>query len=281
MNRADLNGRVCLVTGANAGIGRVTALELARSGARVILACRSEEKTRPVIEQIRRDTGNDAVEFLQLDLANLAATKNAAEEFLRRDMPLHVLVNNAGLAAHRGVTDDGFEIQFGVNQLGHFLFTTLLLDKLRESAPARIVIVASHAHYKAKTFDFTSLRKPTKTLFGYTEYAVSKAANILFASELARRLNSSGVTVYSLHPGVVATDIWRRIPWPVRPLVNRFLLSCEDGAKTSLYCATAPELVTETGRYYDEHCNEKKPSRLVRDADLAKELWSRSEAWCS
>ena len=134
------DGRVCVITGANTGIGRVAAHEIAARGARVVLACRSEEKTQPVIDDIQRETGNEQVEFLKLNLANLGAVREAADELLGRKHPIHMLINNAGLAGKRGETDDGFELAFGVNHLGHFLFTTMLLERIRESAPARIVI---------------------------------------------------------------------------------------------------------------------------------------------
>ena len=277
-NTTDMSGRTCLVTGANTGIGRVTATELARLGAKVILACRSEDKTTPVIEAIKRDTKNDDVGFLRLDLADLASVRDSATEFLARDEPLHVLVNNAGLAGQRGLTKDGFELAFGVNHLGHFLFTTLLLDKLRESAPARIVNVASASHYRAKSIDWEAVRKKTSTVTGMAEYEVSKLANVLFSAELARRLDKSEVTTYALHPGVIASDVWRKIPWPVRPMVKLFMKSTEDGAQTTLHCAASDDVATDTGLYYDE-CATRSPSRTSRDEDLAAELWKRSDEW--
>lgn len=275
--QADLNGRTILVTGANTGIGRTTAHELARRGAHVILACRSEEKTRPVLDDIRKTTGNDAVEFQALDLADLASVRKAANAFLARDLPLHVLLNNAGLAGQRGLTKDGFELTFGVNHLGHFLLTTMLLDRIRKSAPARIVNVSSRGHYDAKGIDFAALRQPTSTVTGLSEYAVSKLANVLFTQELARRLDGKGVTTYALHPGVIASDVWRSVPWPFRGLIKLFMKSTEEGAQTSLYCATAPQLADQSGRYYDD-CKEIAPSRYATP-DLAQELWKQSEAW--
>jgi len=276
----DMEGRVCVVTGANTGIGRVTARELAHRGAHVVLACRSKDKTHPVIDEIRSASGNDRVDYLHLDLANLESVRAAAAELLARDLPLHVLVNNAGLAGHKGTTADGFEIAFGTNHLGPFLFTQLLLDKLRASAPSRVVVVASKAHYRAQGIDFHAVRKPTRSVTGLVEYGVSKLANVLYTAELAKHLDGSGVTTYSLHPGVIATDVWRRVPWPVRPIMNAFLKSPEDGAKTTLYCATAPEIQADSGLYYDS-CKPRTPSEPARDAHLATELWNRSEQWCA
>src|SRR5262245_37527212 len=164
----DLAGKTFLVTGANTGIGRVTAETLARRGGKVFLACRSEDKTRPVLDAIRAAGGE--AEFLALDLGSLASVRASAKAFLDRGEPLHVLINNAGLAGVRGLTKDGFELIFGTNHLGPFLFTTLLLPRLRESAPARIVNVSSKAHYEAKGIDWDVLRKPTATITGLREY---------------------------------------------------------------------------------------------------------------
>ncbi len=272
----DLSGKHAIVTGSNTGIGKVTAAELARLGAKVWLACRSRDKTQPVIDEIRAAGGN--AEFLALDLADLSAVRTSAAEFLALDVPLHLLVNNAGLAGQRGVTADNFEKAFGTNHLGPFLFTNLLLDRMKQSAPARIVNVASASHYRAKGFDWSRLHRPTRSVTGVAEYGVSKLANVLFTRELARRLDGTGVTTYSLHPGVIASDIWRRIPWPIRPLMHLRMKTPEEGARTSLYCATAPELASESGKYYDKS-KERRPSRLAQDDALAAELWRRSAEW--
>jgi NAD(P)-dependent dehydrogenase (short-subunit alcohol dehydrogenase family) len=272
---ADLGGRTFLVTGANTGIGRATAVALARRGGRVHLACRSEEKARPALDVIAEHAAD--AEFLPLDLADLSSVRTSAEQFLARDEPLHVLVNNAGVAGQRGRTADGFELAFGVNHLGHFLLTTLLLDRLQESGPARIVNLSSDSHFQAKGIDYDALRRPTRGVTGMSEYAVSKLANVLFTQELARRLDSTGVTAYALHPGVIASDIWRRVPFPFDRLMKIFMKSTEEGAQTSLYCATAPELADVSGRYYDS-CRER-PASAVATPALAAELWSRSEQW--
>ena len=239
-NSGELSGRTFLITGANTGIGLATATGLARRGGRVFVACRSAEKGRAAVDGISAETGNDTVAFLPLDLSDLASVRACAVEFLARGEPLHVLINNAGVGGARGLTKDGFELTFGINHLGHFALTAALLDCLAASAPARVVTVSSDAHYQAPGIDFEAVRRPTASRTGLREYAVSKLSNVLFSQELARRAQGRGVTTYALHPGVVASDIWRRVPWPVRPLMKLRMLSTEQGAATSLYCATAP-----------------------------------------
>ena len=276
---ADLANKTFIVTGANTGIGEVTARELARRGAHVVLACRSKEKTQPVLDEIRREAKGERADFVALDLADLASVRACANELLGRKTPIHGLVNNAGLGGHRGLTKDGFEIHFGTNHLGHYLLTRLLLDRIVESAPARIVNVASDSHFTAKSIDWDAQRQTTRARTGMPEYGVSKLANVLFTKELARRLEGTRVTAYAVHPGVVATDVWRRVPGPLRWLMKQFMISPEAGAASTLRCATAPELATESGRYYGVGGKERRPSKQAEDAALAAELWKRSAAW--
>jgi retinol dehydrogenase 12 len=277
MTARDLEGRTILITGSNTGIGRSTALALARRGASLYLAGRSEERMQPVVDEIRA-AGNERVVYLPLDLGDLASVRASAERFLATGDPLHVLINNAGLAGRRGLTKDGFEITFGTNHLGPFLLTELLLERLKQSAPSRIVNVSSRGHYSASRIDFAALTRPTATRAGLREYNVSKLCNVLHAKELARRLEGTRVTTYSLHPGVIASDVWREVPWPLRSLMKRFMRSNDEGAATSIWCATAAELAEQTGRYYDD-CREKEPSALAENETLAQELWQRSVAW--
>lgn len=272
----ELSGRTFMVTGANTGIGLATATELARDGARVYVACRSPEKGAAAVARIEAATGSDQVRSLRLDLADLSSVRACVQAFLALGEPLHVLINNAGVGGTPGRTKDGFELVFGVNHLGHFALTMGLLDCLTRSR-ARVVNVASDAHYQAKGIDFGRLRRRTRGITGMPEYAVSKLCNVLFAQELARRLAGSGVTAYALHPGVVASDIWRRVPAPVRPLVTRRMLTVEQGAATSLYCATAPAEALRSGAYYD-NCAERAPSPVATQ-QLGEELWQHSEAW--
>ena len=274
---SELAGRTFLVTGGNTGIGRATVTALAQRGGRVWIAARSTAKGETAVAEIKAATGNDAVFFLSLDLADTDSVRSCASAFLARGEPLHVLVNNAGVAGQRGLTRQGFELMFGVNHLGHFALTNALLGCLTGSAPARVVTVASDAHYSAKGIDFEALRRRTRGITGLPEYAVSKLCNVLFTQELARRVAGTGITTYALHPGVVASDIWRRVPWPVRPIVTRRMLSTTEGAQTSLYCATSPDVAQDSGLFYDK-CAQRAPSP-VATPELAAKLWKRSETW--
>jgi retinol dehydrogenase-12 len=269
--------RTVVVTGANTGIGLATASALAGQGWRVFVACRSEGKGAAAVASIKAATGNDAVFLLPLDLADLSSVRTCADAFLARGEALHVLINNAGVGGRRGLTKQGFELMFGVNHLGHFLLTELLLERLTSSGPARVVTVASDAHYSAPGIDWDALRRPARGITGLGEYAVSKLCNVLFSQELARRTEGTGVHAYALHPGVVASDIWRRVPWPVRPLVTRRMLTVDQGAQTSLYCATSPSVAGDSGRFYDK-CALREASE-VATPELGRALWERSEAW--
>jgi retinol dehydrogenase 12 len=271
-----MDARTVLVTGANTGIGLATALALARQGWRVWVTARSERKGAAAVADIKAATGNDAVFLLMLDLADLSSVRDCADAFLALGEPLHVLVNNAGVAGRRGLTRQGFELMFGVNHLGHFVLTQLLLGRLAASAPARVVTVSSDAHYSAPGIDWGAVRRPARGITGMREYAVSKLCNVLFSQELARRAGTE-VTTYALHPGVVASDIWRRVPWPVRPLVTRNMLSVEQGAATSVYCATSPSVAAGSGLFY-EKCA-LRPASRVATPSLGRELWRRSEEW--
>lgn len=271
----DLAGQTVLITGANTGIGRATAEVLAARGAEIIIATRSEEKTRPVIAAIEAAGGR--ARFVALDLGDFASIRACAQAL--EGTPIHTLVANAGLAGPRGLTASGFELAFGTNHVGHYLFVRLLEANLRAAAtptrPARLVVVSSASHYMARALDWSVVQQPTKSTTGLKEYEVSKLANVLFAKEISLRWGP-GVVAVSLHPGTIASDIWRRIPGPVRWVMKRFMKSVEEGALTSIHCATTPTLVP--GAYYSDS-KEKAPSRLALDAALATELWRRSAEW--
>ena len=277
-----MKGRICLVTGANTGIGLETARELANRGATVIMTSRDMERGAAALDDVRGSTGSDAVELLQLDLASLTSIRTAAATFLRRYERLHVLVNNAGLIlGDRRETEEGFEMTFGVNHLGTFLFTTLLLEAIKASAPARIVNLASDAHRGSSGLSFDDLQR-NNGYSGFKVYADSKLANILFTRELSRRLEGSGVTANAVHPGVVRTSFGADgdAGWLLNSfysVARWFVRTPLQGAQTSLYVATAEELAEVSGQYF-ANCKQKKPNAAARDDEAAARLWQVSEA---
>jgi NAD(P)-dependent dehydrogenase (short-subunit alcohol dehydrogenase family) len=274
---ADLNGTTVVITGASSGIGAATARALATRGAKLLLACRSESRAAPVLDELAA-AGTPALGVVPIDLGELDAVRSAADAIAERLPRFDVLINNAGLVGTRGgLTPSGFELAFGTNHVGHFLLTTRLLDALGDGAPRRVVTVASKSHYQAKGIDFEAVRRPTHSMTGLPEYEVSKLANVLFSQELARRVGGRGPHTYALHPGVIASEIWRNVPWPLRPVMTRFMKSPENGARTSVYCATSPEVADHTGHYCTD-CAVKEPNAAAT-GDLAAELWRRSEDW--
>ena len=271
----DMHGKVCIVTGANSGIGRVTAIDLAGRGATVVLVCRNHASGSAVVEEIGQRGGDAAL--LIADLASQRQVREVAAAFLKRFDRLDVLINNAGVAGWgtRLVTEDGLEATFAVNHLAPFLMTNLLLDTLKASAPSRVVTVSSAAH-KSFTLDLEDLQGERR-YSGFGAYGRSKLANILFTLELSRRLEGTGVTANCLHPGVVATGIFRNIPrWMRFILTSPLVLSPERGADTMIYLATAPEVTDVSGQYFVK----RKPvrsSRTSRDTETARRLWWASE----
>ncbi|KAJ1550349.1 hypothetical protein HK096_007439 [Nowakowskiella sp. JEL0078] len=200
-----LDGKVAIITGASTGIGKVTARRFAELGAHVFVVGRNPAKSLPVIEEIKKSSGNEKVEYIEADLGSLAAVKEAANQFLSRGLPLHILVCNAGLAGAQGLTKDGFEMSWGTNYLSHFLLVKLLLNKLKESAPARIVNVSSIGSLGIKQINYEYLNTPTPNSISesFDRYKNSKLAQVLFTKKLAQDLEGTGVTAYSLHPGAV------------------------------------------------------------------------------
>ena len=273
---ADLDGTTVVITGASSGIGAATARALASRGASVLLACRSESRAAPVLDELAA-AGTPALGVVPMDLGDLDSVRSAADAIAKQLPRFDVLINNAGVGGSRGVTAGGFELNFGTNHLGHFLLTTRLLDALGDGAPQRVVTVASKSHYRAKGIDFDAVRRPTRSMTGMPEYAMSKLANVLFSQELARRVAGRGIRTYVLHPGVIASEIWRNVPWPLRPVMTRFMKSPEEGSRTSVYCATSPEVAGDTGLYYSD-CAVKEPNTAATP-ELASELWRRSEEW--
>ncbi len=273
----DLHGRTFLVTGANSGLGRAAVEALAARGGRVVLAARSEERTRPVLDGIRAQHPSAAVEFLQLDVADLASVRRAAAAVLDAGRPLDALVNNAGVAGTRALSPDGFDLTYATNHIGPFLLTSLLLPALEQAPQGRIVNVSSIGHRQVKAIDWTLLQRRTEPRQAkFLDYGITKLMNILHAKELARRLEATRVTTYALHPGGVKSNIWRSLAPPLQWIIKLFLISNEEGAKTQLCCATAPELARVSGRYFQKS-REATPSRLAEDPALARELWTRTE----
>lgn len=281
------SSRRALITGANTGIGFHAARALAAQGMKLTLACRSLEKAERARERILAESKipADHLDTLALDLANLASVGDAASEFLDRGEPLDLLINNAGVAGLRGETTDGFELAFGVNHLGHFKWTLALMPALVQAAAPRIIHVASRAHERAPGIDFAAVQTSTRSRTGFPEYQVSKLANVLFSAELDRRLHgndspasASKICSYSLHPGVVATDVWREVPRLLRGFMKLFMISSEEGAATTVHCATDPQCAGQSGLYYDR-CAPKTPSAIAQDPELARALWEHSSRW--
>lgn len=275
-----------IVTGANTGIGKETAHELARRGGTVYLACRDMTKCEEARKAIVLDTKNRAVFCRELDLASFQSIRNFVTRFKSEQSRLDVLINNAGvMRCPRGVTAEGFELQIGTNHMGHFLLTHLLLDYLKLSTPSRIVNVSSIAHTRGEinTADLNS----EKTYDEARAYEQSKLANVLFTRELAKRLDGTGVTVNALHPGLVDTEIMRHMgifnsffaKIFVYPLVWPFLKTPVSGSQTSLFCALDPELAKVTGKYFAD-CRETPVAPQGEDDTMAKFLWKVSEKWC-
>lgn len=274
-----LAGKTFVITGANTGIGRANVLALAhRKPARLIVAARSRERTQPVLDEIQKLNPEGQLDFVALDLGDLTSVRAAADEVLAKDPTIDVLINNAGLAGVQGQTKDGFELAFGTNHLGHYLWTEKLLPLVTRAEQGRIVIVSSRGHYRAKGIDWNAVQRRSASISAFSEYCVSKLANVLHAKELARRLTGTKVTTYSLHPGGVASDIWQRRLGVFALLLKPFLISNEEGAKTQLHCETSPQLAKETGLYYDKE-KPKTPSTLAMDVSLQDELHQRSAGW--
>ncbi|XP_017027060.1 retinol dehydrogenase 12-like [Drosophila kikkawai] len=277
----DETGKVFIVTGCNTGIGKETVLEIAKRGGTVYMACRDMNRCNEARDEIIKETNNQKIYSRELDLSSFDSIRNFAAGFKREQDKLHVLINNAGVSfCPRSLTKDGIELQFGVNHVGHFLLTHLLLDVLKKTAPSRIVVVSSALHAKGSinVNDLNSKKSYSKT----GAYHQSKLANILFTRELAKRLEGTGVTVNSLHPGVVDTEIWRNLNGFTKamtsPLRWAFFKTAKSGAQTSLYAALDPDLKNASGLYFSD-CKAKKVSKAAKDDKMAKFVWAESEKW--
>ncbi|CAN9506421.1 unnamed protein product [Ophioblennius macclurei] len=272
-----LDGKTVVITGANTGIGKETAIDLSKRGARVIIACRDMEKAQTAVKEIIELSGRDDVVCKKLDLSDSKSIREFAEGINQEEAKLNILINNAGvMVCPYGKTADGFEMQIGVNHFGHFLLTHLLVDLIKKSTPARIITVSSMAHSwgSINLEDINSEKSYDKN----KAYAQSKLANVLFSRSLAKRLEGTGVTTYSLHPGVVQTDLWRHLNGPQQcfmKLASPFTKNSVQGAQTTIYCAVEPKLENESGGYYSD-CAPASCSQKGKDDELAQKFWELS-----
>ncbi|XP_049628264.1 dehydrogenase/reductase SDR family member 13 [Suncus etruscus] len=277
---ASLRGRTAVVTGANSGIGKMTALELARRGARVVLACRSRERGEAAAFDLRRESGNNEVIFMALDLASLASVRSFATAFLSSEPRLDILIHNAGISSC-GRTREPFNLLLRVNHVSPFLLTHLLLPRLKTCTPSRVVVVSSAAHRRGR-LDFKRLDRP---VVGWQQelraYADSKLANVLFVRELANQIEGTGITCYAAHPGPVNSDLFlRHVPGWLRPLLCPLawlvLRAPRGGAQTPLYCALQEGIEPLSGRYF-ANCHVEEVSPAARDDRAAHRLWEASK----
>jgi NAD(P)-dependent dehydrogenase (short-subunit alcohol dehydrogenase family) len=277
-----MTGKTVIVTGGNSGIGKATAVALARAGARTVITARDQARGIQAVADIGQASGSDLVELVVFDLGDLASVRAGAAELLERCPRIDVLINNAGLVlTDRAETVDGYEATFAINHLGPFLLTELLTDRLVASAPSRVVNVASTAHRSARRgLDFEDLQSRQRYK-GMQVYGSSKLANILFTTELASRLSGRGVTANSVHPGTVATGYGRDgdtrgfLAFGLK-VIKPFVLTPERGARTSVYLASSEDVAGVTGKYFVK-CKARKPSAAAQDETAARRLWAVSE----
>ncbi|XP_048850064.1 retinol dehydrogenase 12-like isoform X1 [Brienomyrus brachyistius] len=281
-SKALLHGKTVLITGANTGIGKETARDLAGRGARVIMACRDLSRAERAADEIRQSTGNRNVVVRHLDLASLSSVRQFAKSYICSEERLDILINNAGvMMCPKSLTVDGYETQFAVNHLGHFLLTTLLLERLECCVPSRVITVSSMTH-KGGKIHFEDLNFNETPYNPLTSYRQSKLANILFAKELAHRVKGSGVSSFSLHPGVIRTELGRHMG-SRHPLLYCLLYlpavillkTPREGAQTSIYCAVAEDLEKKSGCYFSD-CTVKEPAPEGKDDLVALKLWELS-----
>jgi retinol dehydrogenase-14 len=270
----DMSDKTILVTGAGAGIGSATAMELAKRGAFLILVCRTKERAEKARDEIVRGSGNRTIELMVCDLASQKQIRALAAEFKSRHDKLHVLINNAAVVpAIRTLTEDGIETQFAVNHLAYFLLTHLLLDPLKAGAPSRIVNVASGMHFRSR-MDFDGLQAE-KSYKAMKHYSLTKLLNILFTYELARRLEGTGVTANCLSPGFTATGLGRDFSPFSRFIMKTMARKKEKGARTVIYLAASPEVAAVSGKYFSNE-KEVRSSKDTLDIEAARRLWEIS-----
>jgi len=275
--KVDMTGKVCLITGGNSGIGKATALGLAKLNASIVIVSRDKDKGEATLIEIRGKSDNRNVDAMTADLSSQDSVRELAHDFRGRYKKLHVLINNAGIFLPRRVpTVDGLETTFATNHLGHFLLTNLLLDVLKASAPSRVINITSSAH-RGTTIDFDDLQAEKK-YSGYHAYSQSKLANVLFTYQLAKRLEGTGITVNCLHPGVVRTGFGKDVTGLMSILVrvgSPFMMSPEKSARAAIYLATSPELEGVTGKHFSRGKEERSSTESYDDSS-AERLWKVS-----
>jgi len=273
--KMSMEGKVCMITGANSGIGKATAIGLAEMNATVVMVCRNKERGESAQKEIIEKTGNKNVDLYLCNLSSLESIRKMVVEFKNKYQNLHVLINNAGvMLSKRELSVDGFEMNFAINHLAPFLLTNLLLDLLKKSTPSRIINVASAAH-KFGTIDFEDLQSEHRKRRFMGLYGTSKLALMLTSYELSRRLEGTGVTLNTVHPGVVNTNLGVDRSKPKKGIVRRFFKTPEKGAETSIYLASSPEVEGITAKYFFNK-QEQKSSEDSYNEEYAKKLWDIS-----
>ncbi|KAK3514873.1 hypothetical protein QTP70_033807 [Hemibagrus guttatus] len=276
MDVKRLDGKTVLITGGNSGIGKETAVALALRGARVILACRDEDRARKAVREIKNRSRNMNVLFMEMDLANMRSIREFCKKFLQKEKRLDILINNAGVPSVLDWTDDNFSMCFGVNHLGHFLLTNLVLPRLKESTPSRVINLTCSS-YKYQKLDFQDLNY---NLFPFFTYSRSKLANIYFTQELARIMEGKGVTAYAVHPGYVQSNWMCHYSFLyqlfMKVIMFMFFVPCEAGAQTVVHCAVVDEVTAHNGGYFSD-CRPAALKPYAKDSGVAKKLWEASE----
>jgi len=286
MPPVGMNGKICVVTGANSGIGKETALGLAQMGARVAMVCRNPDRGKAALEEIRRESGSSQLDLLIADMSSQASVRALAAQIQQKYARLDVLVNNAGGAAPaRTLSADGIELTLATNHLGAALLVLLVLDLMKASAPSRIVNVSSGEAQRPTRLDMNDLQFERRKYRGIAAYAQSKLLMNAFTFELARRLAGTGVTANCLHPGVVATNIWSANPAPligrlIITVVKPFMLTSKQGAAVPLYLATSPDVAQVSGEYFVKS-RPANANPLSRDPQLMAQIWQFTEKMTS
>jgi len=274
-----MDGKICIITGANSGVGKVSALEIAKMGASIVMVCRNPEKGKVALAEIKEKSGNDSVNLMICDLSSLESVRKFAAEFKNKHDKLHVLMNNAGgIISKKSVSVDGYELSLAVNHLGRFLLTHLLLDTLKASVPARIVNVASEAHVLTG-IKFKDLHFVTRKYLPFIAYGQAKLADVLCTYVLARKLEGTRITVNCLHPGEVKTNFGSDSKFVQDGFValGKSVLTPEQGAITQIHLATSPEVENVTGKYFRKGIKPRKSSKVSYNVELQQRVWDLSK----